>query len=279
MAEYIKKAEKEKNRWFVSEEQKASNAAGYYEQAGNIFKSQKHYKEAADCFVKAATLKIKIGRGYDAAGLFKAAGIQLKLVGDPTSTEMLNRAVDLFSELGKGQMAAKLSKELGEASEKAQEFEDALIHYERASDLFKGEGSDSHARQCMEKVAIFHAQMAPPDFGKAASIFEELGVDSLSSRLGRFNARKFFFRAVLCVMANGDVIGARAKHSEFKETDYQFGGSREGKFLDKLITALEAYSGENFSEAYRGRFMVALDYSVCGDRKVFFYYLLSFLVT
>lgn len=261
--ELIRKAEKEKNRWFVSEEQKNNNAADYLEQAGNIYKSQKNHDEAAKCFIRSATFKLKIGRGYDAAGLFKNAGIQLKLASDPTATTILNRAVDIYSELGKGQMAAKLSKELGEGSEKVQEYEDALIHYMRAADLFKGEGSDTHARQCLEKVAMFHAMTTPPDFHKAATIFEEIGVESLSSRLGRFNARKYFFRAVLCVMAGGDTLGARAKHSQFKEVDYQFGGSREGKFLNLLIEALENFSGEKFSEAYRGACAVRSPCAVC----------------
>ena len=252
--ELIKKAEKEKTRWFVSEEQKASNASDYLEQAGNLYKSQKQYGDAAQCFIRAAALKVKVGRGYDAAGLFKTAGIQLKLAGDPTAIQVLNQAVDIYSQLGKGQMAAKLSQELGEGSEQAREYEDALVHFQRAAELFKGEGADTHARQCLEKVATFSAMTDPPNFSEAGRIFEEVGVESLSSRLGRFNARKYFFKAVLCVMASGDTIGARAKHSSFKETDYQFGGSREGKFLDLLITALESFSGEKFSEAYRGTY-------------------------
>lgn len=251
-AELVKQAEKEKSRWFVSEDQKASNAADFLEEAANIYKSQNMHKEAADRFSRSAALKQRIGKAYEAAGMLKMAGIQLKLAGDPTSQSMLNRAVDIFSQLGKGQMAAKLSQELGEGSEQAKEYEDALIHFSRAADLYKGEGQDTHARQCMEKVAHFHAAMVPPDYLKAAAIFEELGVDALSSRLGRFNARKFFFRAVLCTMATSDTIGARARHTHFQEVDYQFGSSREGKFLNQLITALEAFDADKFSEAYRG---------------------------
>lgn len=249
----LKKAEKEKSRWFVSEETKTQNAADYIEQAGNIYKSQKQHKEAAECFIRAAALKLNIGRAYESAGLFKSAGIQLKIVGDPTATQTLGRAVQIYSELGKGSMAAKLSKELGEGSERAQEYEDAALHFQQAADLFKGEGSDTHARQCLEKVAQFSTMTDSPDYLKAAGLFEEIGVESLSTRLGRFNARKYFFRSVLCTMASGDCIGARAKHSEFMETDYQFGTSREGKFLNQLITALEEMSGDKFSQAYRGK--------------------------
>lgn len=247
----IKKAEKEKGRWFVSEEQKASNAADYLEQAANIYKSKKQHKESAECFIRAATFKLKIGRAYDAAGMFKYAGIQLKLAKDPSSSKMLSKAVDIFAEMGKVNQAAKLSKELGETCEKEDDLEDAMLHFERAADLYKAEGSDAHARQCMERVAHNSARTSPPDFFRAAKIFQEVAEEALSTRLGRFNARKFFFRSLLCTMATGDTIGARAKHGEFKETDFQFGNSREGKFTNLLIQALEDHNGTSFSQAYR----------------------------
>ena len=262
-AELVKQAEKEKSRWFVSKEQKDSNAADVLEEAANIYKSQNMHKEAADCFSRSAKLKQRIGKAYEAAEMLKMAGIQLKLDGDPTSQSMLNSAVEIFSELGKGQMAAKLSQELGEGSEQAKEYEEALVHFLRAADLYKGEGQDAYARQCMEKVAHFHAAMVPPDYLKAAAIFEELGVDALSSRLGRFNARNFFFRAVLCTMATSDTIGARARHTHCQEVDYQFSASREGRFLNQLLTALEAFDAEQFSKVYCGACLATKCLSTC----------------
>jgi alpha-soluble NSF attachment protein len=237
----------------VSKDQKASDAADLLEEAANIYKSQNMHKEAADCFVRSSTLMQSAGKAYEAAGLLKMAGIQLKLAGDdPTSKSMLGRAVDVYSQLGKGHIAAKLSQELGTNSEQAKEYDDALVHYVRAADLYKGEGQDTQAHQCMEKVAHAYAVMVPPDYFKAAAIFEELGINALNSRLGRYSARKFFFRAVLCTMATSDTIGARAKHTHFQAIDCQFSSSQESKFLNQLIIALEVADADQFSKAYRG---------------------------
>jgi alpha-soluble NSF attachment protein len=252
-AELVKQATRKNRQLFVSKDQKASDAADLLEEAANIYKSQNMHEEAADCFVRSSTLMQSAGKAYEAAGLLKMAGIQLKLAGDDlTSKSMLGRAVDVYSQLGKGHIAAKLSQELGTNSEQANEYDDALVYYLRAADLYKGEGQDTQAQQCMEKVAHAYAATVPPDYFKAAAIFEELGINALNSRLGRYNARKFFFRAVLCTMATSDTIGARAKHTHFQEIDCQFSPSQEGKFLSKLIIALEAFDADQFSKAYRG---------------------------
>ena len=252
----IKKAEKEKNRWFVSEEQKARNAAEYFEQAGNIYKAKKTYKPAAECFVRAAALNMKVDRGYDAAGLYKAAGIMLKLGKDPTYMVHFNRAVELYAELGKGSQAAKLSKDLGEQAERERNWDDALVHYQLAADLQRGEGSDSSARQSLEKVALFTAQTAQSseNYTKAAALFEEIGTESLTTRLGKYSAKKHFFKAILCLMASGDAIASQAKHDQFSQTQHQFATSREGKFLQQVISALADFNGSAFSAAYRGTF-------------------------
>jgi hypothetical protein len=105
-----------------------------------------------------------------------------------------------------------------------------------------------------------------PDYLAAANIFEELGVNASSSRLGRYDARKYLFRAVLCIMAATDMVGARAKHKHFQNVDCLYGSSREGKFLDQIITALEEFDSSKFSEVYRGMSCLSSCLSCCSER-------------
>ena len=69
---------------------------------------------------------------------------------------------------------------------------------------------------------------------RAAEIFASNAKESLSSRLGAFSAKGYFFQALLCHLASGDAVQVGVKLDEFKNADFSFGSSRECGFVEKL---------------------------------------------
>jgi hypothetical protein len=49
-------------------------------------------------------------------------------------------------------------------------------------------------------------------------------------------------------MAMGDEVACRQRIAHFQSSDYTFADSREGKFVEKLLTAWENGDGDGFSE-------------------------------
>ena len=70
------------------------------------------------------------------------------------------------------------------------------------------------------------------DYGEAAALFLKVGNTYLEKRLTASSAKKHFMKAGLCMLADKDAVGAKARLEKFKDSDYTFERSREGKFLE-----------------------------------------------
>ena len=252
----VERAKKELQKPFLSKKSKAENAAHHLERAGHMFKSRNRHSDAADCFKQAADLLYTTGDAQNrisAAGLTEAAGIQQRLDKNENAGELMDRAATMYVEIGKGRKAADLTHRLGEALEVNGEFQQAAARFRQAADLYAGEGEDNSALQCVEKAAVASAASEDPDLQEAARLFEQIGLAAQASR-NNLRSPKHFFRAVLCIMASGDAIGARAKQDEFAQTNFRYGTTREGKFAAELVSAMESFSLAQFSSAYRGAY-------------------------
>ena len=129
-------------------------------------------------------------------------------------------AIGIFVKGGKGAMAANASKKVAELYEASGNHSDAAENYSAAADLYEGEGRAQAANACKEKMAFLNADLGA--FDVAAETFENLGRESLTSKLGKFSAKKFFTNGSLCLLARGDVVSARQKMQEFASLDYTF---------------------------------------------------------
>ena len=86
-------------------------------------------------------------------------------------------------------------------------------------------------------------------FTEAASIFETTGMDSLESRLGAFSAKNHFFQCLLCYLASGDNVQVRNKIDIFKNKDHSFATSRECKFVEEILVAIDSFDADGFAQA------------------------------
>mmetsp|Transcript_13520 Transcript_13520/g.38968 ORF Transcript_13520/g.38968 Transcript_13520/m.38968 type:complete len:312 (-) Transcript_13520:136-1071(-) len=257
---FVKEAEGllNKKSWFSSKTKNAEEAAEVYEQAANAYKVGGLNQEAGDAYSKAATIYRDTLSDFNSASkALNNAGTCYKKANPSDAVSAYRQAVSLYVDNARITQAAKLSKEIGELFESEQMDEDgksyvvlAIESYEQAAEFFGMEDSKSNSSQCLAKVAeLCSAALDPPDYVRAASIYDDLGRRCLDSNLLKFNAKGYFLQAVMCHLASSDAVGAQQALSKYENLDYTFGDSREGKFAKALTDAVEGFDVEGFSTA------------------------------
>jgi len=85
----------------------------------------------------------------------------------------LEKAIDIYTDMGRFTMAAKQHQNIAEMYEtEAVDLERAINNYEKAADYFMAEESKSSANKCKLKVAQYAAQLE--DYERAIQIYEEV---------------------------------------------------------------------------------------------------------
>ena len=124
-----------------------------YGRAANLFKMAKKWSQAGNTFSTIAKHHVKAGSKHDAAtNLIDAANCFRKT--DPKeATATLQKAIDIYTEMGRFTIAAKHHQTIAEICEtELADLEKAIQHYQFAADYFRGEESNSSANKCLVKV-------------------------------------------------------------------------------------------------------------------------------
>jgi len=226
---------------------KYEEAGEMFTRAANSFKMAKNPAMAANSYCKAAECQIKAGSKHEAAMSYVNASNCIKKTNIAEAQQHLKMAVDLFTDEGRFAIAAKHQKEIGEFLEQEMDFAGAIEAFQVAADFFEGENSSSQANQCLLKVAQYSAQLG--NYTKAIEIYEQTAKTALESNLLKWGAKDSFMKAALCFMANGDAIGARNALEKYTDMDASFSSTREYKFCQELLTAIDANDTEAFTSA------------------------------
>merc|ERR1712142_513206 len=150
--------------------------------AANMFKMSKKWGQAGNTFSKIAINHAKEGAKHDAATNFVEAANCFKKTDPKEAAESLQKAIDIYTDMGRFNIAAKHHQSVAELFEtEAADLEKAMQHYETAADYFKGEESNSSANKCMLKVAQYAAQLE--NYQKAIKIYEQVAASALPNLL------------------------------------------------------------------------------------------------
>lgn len=85
-------------------------------------------------------------------------------------------------------------------------FEQAANHYEMDNQM-------TQANRAWEKWADLKVLLIgeeKPDFAKLIKTYEKVGMKQLSQALAKSLAKDYFFKAVLCYLANQDLVGCKS---------------------------------------------------------------------
>jgi len=227
---------------------KFDEAGELYTQAANAFKLNKQFVDSARAFTESAECFLKCGSKHDAAtALINACNMYRKEPNKTEAVHCLERAAAIYAEDGRFTMAAKHFKEIGELLEKDGDQEHAIDAYQRSADLYEGENQQSSANQCLLQVALLSAQLQRYD--KAIAVYDQVATGCLDNTLIRFSFRDYAFRALLCHLANSDLVSVHRALDKYRGMDNSFASSREAKLIDDLCRAVEAYDTEAFTNA------------------------------
>jgi len=226
---------------------KYDEAIESFGRAANFFKMAKKYDEAGKAFIRVAEAQLKLGSKHEAATSYTSAATCLKKGNTDDAIECLKKSVELFTGEGRFAVAAKNQKEIAEIYESALDYERAIENYQLAADYFEGENSTSQANTCLLKVAQYSSQLE--NYVRAIELFEQVAKSSLDNNLLKWGAKEHLQRAILCYLANEDLVGAQKALENYKSWDASFSSSRECKFVEELISAVEKYDVEAFTQS------------------------------
>uniref|UniRef100_A0A8C2Z4A9 N-ethylmaleimide-sensitive factor attachment protein, alpha b n=1 Tax=Cyclopterus lumpus TaxID=8103 RepID=A0A8C2Z4A9_CYCLU len=247
----------EQNRTVSNREPKVNEAQGsskteeacdMYVRAANMYKMAKNWS-AGNAFSQAAHLHLQMQSKHDAATNFIDAGNAFKKADPQEAINCLNRAIEIYTDMGRFTIAAKHHITIAEIYETEMvDIDKAIAHYEQAADYYKGEESTSSANKCLLKVATYAAQLE--QYPKAIEIYEQVGTHAMDSTLLKYSAKDHFFKAALCHFCV-DMLNAKLAVQKYEEMFPAFSDSRECKLLKKLLDAYEEQNVEAYTDSVK----------------------------
>ncbi|TVU42368.1 hypothetical protein EJB05_08770 [Eragrostis curvula] len=246
--DFEKKAEKKLSGWGLFGS-KYEDAAELFDKAANSFKLAKNWSRAAAVYIKIANCHMKGDSKHEAASAYVEAANCYKKFSPQEAAQALNQAVNLFLEIGRLNMAARYSKDIGEIYQQEQDLEKAIDYLERAADLFDSEGQTSQSNGIKQKVAEIAAQLE--QYPKATELFEAIARQSVNNNLLKYSARGILLNAGICQLCRGDPVAITNSLERYQEIDPTFSGTREYKLLADLAAAMDEGDIAKFTDAIK----------------------------
>ncbi|KAG2324937.1 hypothetical protein Bca52824_007665 [Brassica carinata] len=223
--EFEKKTEKKLNGWGIFGS-KYEDAANLLEKAANSYKLAKSWDQAGKAYLKLADCHLKSDSKHDAANAYAEAANCYKKVDTNEAASCLERAVNIFCETGRLNMAARYYKKIDQA----------IAYYEKAAEFLQNEEVTTSANQCNLKVAQYASQLE--QYEKEIKIYEDIARHSLGNNLLKYGVK-------------ADVVSITNALEKYQDLDPTFTGTRECKFLSDLAAAISEEDIAKFTDVFR----------------------------
>jgi len=204
-------------------------------------------KEAGEAYEKLAQVQTKLDSKHDTATAYVEGAKAFQKVDHRKAVQCLQRAVALYTDMGRLGMAARQIREVAEILEREGGKEEALVFYEQAADLFATDNSTAEANKCLLKVAEFSAEAEK--YAKAIDIYEAIARKCAENNLLRFSTKGHLLHAAICSLCLSGPGPTAERLQRYKEIDINFDGSRECNLLESVVEAMENGDSEAFTNA------------------------------
>ncbi|PUZ38115.1 hypothetical protein GQ55_9G171300 [Panicum hallii var. hallii] len=246
--DFEKKADQKLSGWSFFGN-KYEDAADLLDKTGNFFKLAKNWRRAAAVYKRIADCHLQGDSKHEAASAYVEAANCYKKFSPPDAAQALNNAVNLFLEIGRLNMAARYSKDIGEIYQQEQDLENAAVYLSRAADLFDSEGQSSQANTMTQKIAEIYAQLEK--YQKATELFEEIARKSINNNLLKYSVRGILLNAGICQLCRGDPVAINNSLERYQDIDPTFSGTREYKLLADLAASMDEGDVAKFTDAVK----------------------------
>jgi len=249
----MKEAEKKYKGGFLKfmtpKADRAEAATELIKQAANSYKLAKDWESAANAYIRCATIEKETG-GDPADNYLEAATMQRKY-NTATAIKTMDLAVEALCSDRKISQAARVKKQIGEIYEADKEYLLAAKNYNDAVELYSMEGeTNTTTNNILLKVPELKiiAEEDKEHIVEAIKIYETVASKYLENRLTAPSAKDLYFRATILHLANDDTVGATNALEKYSDLDPTFGTSRESKFVNALVKAIEEKNVQEFSD-------------------------------
>ncbi|KAF8213091.1 vesicular-fusion protein SEC17 [Mycena galopus ATCC 62051] len=244
-----KKAGSSGGGWFSSASSKFEEAGDLYQQAANSFKIEKNFKAAGDAFAREAECREKGKENNEAANAWWNAAKAYKQGFPQLAVQALTQTIVHLTQAGRFRQAADREKEIGQIHlQENNDLRAACESYERAGDWYAQEDATATANACFKDAADLHADLE--EYPQAIARYEQVANHSLSSALTKYSVKEYWLRSGLCSLAmKNDTVSAKRNLTKYSNQDSSYSSTRESKFIQALIEAVEAGDQEAFTGA------------------------------
>jgi len=220
-----------------SKSHKYEEAAEHFTKAAKQYQLGKAYIDAGNAFLKASECYSNCSYGaHQIATCYIQAAQSFSKQDLHIGIDAMRKGLFLLSEEGKFSLAAKYEKELAEMFETLGDFDNAIKHYEIASEYFGMEGSNATGAGCLEKIIPLVAEQG--DYHRAIELIEKI-CDTYSTSLAKHYIKELCLKGGILYLCIPDLVGAHKGRDKWAEKYSEFRGSREYQFLSQLIAAKE----------------------------------------
>ena len=217
---------------------KVEDSIMWYTRAADAFRNSMLWEEAGDCYRRIAENEKLIGNIEEAGTSYVDAAQMYERVNWRGAIEHYNSAISMYSQVGRFYQAGRYQRQI--ANIQINELDDVpagIRSFQQAADYYIADGEHILADACLEEVANRCALTTR--YERAAETFEALALRSLQFNLRRFNAKTFFLRAGLVLLAAGDPEHTRRVRRRHKKQDFMYASMAECQFLEDLTHAYE----------------------------------------
>jgi alpha-soluble NSF attachment protein len=218
---------------FISKDDRYMEAIEKFENASELYKIEKKWLQAAECFKKIACCFLEINKIQEASQAYINCSYCYEMI--PNSKNHIIQyiliAVDLIKNCNKQCLCAKYYLEISKIYEKHKEYEMAITMLEYAIECYKCEGI--YNISLMQKIAELCTKINK--MSKGITIYENLAIGCLCSNLRKHLVKTFFLNSLLCILSQGQRYEAYNTMEKYKSLSNEFSESDECRFFTKII--------------------------------------------
>jgi len=228
-----------------------SGALDCYQRATAQYKLAGEWDKAAEVLSKMGDILKKKGDLGSAGRLYGEAGSCYRKFSASAAVSAYLKSAEMYIEMGKFGIPAKhheaialiYAKDISPPDNTA-----VLHHLSMAAHYYYSDNRTAARSKCRLEMARLHGLMG--QFQEAVTIYEEMGYQALESRLLKYSADEYLFRALLCHLAI-DCLNCQIAIQKYADYYPAFELSRECKFIRMLCSEVEQENEEGFDEVLR----------------------------
>lgn len=211
--------------------EKYKTTAELFKQRANQYTLLFQWENAADAFINASHVYIKLHSMYNSAMCLSKAGVYFAKCGNFEKAVLtLTKCVDILTNDSQLCIAAENAKYIAELYERdLSDTTNAIAFYQKAADLY--DSTNSETTVCQMKIADI--SMSNGDYPHAIEVYEKIAKVSLDNN----TLQGIYFKSGICYVALGDYHRAEKQIELYANQDPTFSDSRECTFLTGITRA------------------------------------------